>query len=182
MIHELYFKANLIKPGQAHSTLRFHSLRKYFKTNLIAAGVPESYADFWMGHLRDTFNTIESKGVESHRNLLAKSRTQPSPQDPADRLRHVSNSIETVGQGSRSGPGRGQLLRSSQDSHRRKEHQTGLRKNNPLKSQRTSEFLDSKICLLEVVRPPGFEPGFPALSVQKWEAGVIDQAARQPSQ
>jgi len=30
-----------------------------------------------------------------------------------------------------------------------------------------------------MVRPPGFEPGFPALSLAEWEAGVIDQAARQ---
>jgi hypothetical protein len=30
-----------------------------------------------------------------------------------------------------------------------------------------------------LVRPPGFEPGFPAISMLEWEAGVIDQAARQ---
>jgi hypothetical protein len=72
VIHDLYFRANLIKPGQAHYALRVHSLRKYFKTNLVAAGIPESYADFWMGHLRDTYNTIESKGVEFQRNLYAK--------------------------------------------------------------------------------------------------------------
>ena len=30
-----------------------------------------------------------------------------------------------------------------------------------------------------MVRPPGFEPGFPALSSTRWEAGVIDQADRQ---
>ena len=72
MIHELYFKANLLKPGQAHYSLRVHSLRKYFKTNLVAAGIPESYVDFWMGHLRDTYNTIESKGVEFQRDLYAK--------------------------------------------------------------------------------------------------------------
>jgi hypothetical protein len=30
-----------------------------------------------------------------------------------------------------------------------------------------------------VVRPPGFEPGFPAVSLLEWEAGVIDQTARQ---
>ncbi len=31
----------------------------------------------------------------------------------------------------------------------------------------------------ELVRPPGFEPGFPAISFDGWEAGVIDQVARQ---
>ena len=29
-----------------------------------------------------------------------------------------------------------------------------------------------------MVRPPGFEPGFSAVSLLEWEAGVIDQAAR----
>src|SRR3989442_15608641 len=38
------------------------------------------------------------------------------------------------------------------------------------------------VCVVFLVRPPGFEPGFPALSMQEWEAGVIDQAARQPSE
>ena len=32
-----------------------------------------------------------------------------------------------------------------------------------------------------MVRPPGFEPGFPAVSFLEWEAGVIDQAARHTS-
>jgi len=32
-----------------------------------------------------------------------------------------------------------------------------------------------------MVRPPGFEPGFPAVSWLEWEAGVIDQAARHTS-
>jgi hypothetical protein len=72
LIHPLYFKANLLKPGQGHYSLRVHSLGKFFKTNLVAAGTPESYADFWMGHLRDTYNTIESKGIEFQRNLYAK--------------------------------------------------------------------------------------------------------------
>ncbi len=72
VIHELYFRANLLKPGQAHYALRVHSLRKYFKTNLVAAGIPESHADFWMGDLRDTYNAIESKGVEFQTNLYAK--------------------------------------------------------------------------------------------------------------
>lgn len=33
-----------------------------------------------------------------------------------------------------------------------------------------------------LVRLPGFEPGFPAISTHGWEAGVIDQAIRQPSE
>ena len=32
-----------------------------------------------------------------------------------------------------------------------------------------------------LVRPPGFEPGFPAVSLFEWEAGVIDQVAHQHS-
>ncbi len=32
-----------------------------------------------------------------------------------------------------------------------------------------------------MVRPPGFEPGFPAGSWLEWEAGVIDQGARHTS-
>ena len=32
-----------------------------------------------------------------------------------------------------------------------------------------------------LVRQPGFEPGFPAVSLLEWEAGVIDQDARHTS-
>jgi hypothetical protein len=38
------------------------------------------------------------------------------------------------------------------------------------------------MCVDRLVRPPGFEPGFPALSDASWEAGVIDQVVRQPSE
>ncbi len=72
VIHQLYIKTGLLKPGQNHYTLRVHSLRKFFKTQLIAAGVPESYVDYMMGHTVDTYHDIQSKGVEFLRGVYAK--------------------------------------------------------------------------------------------------------------
>jgi len=49
----------------------FHSLRKYFKTQLMALGVQPDYIDYMMGHTVDTYHDIQSKGAEFLRNIYA---------------------------------------------------------------------------------------------------------------
>jgi len=67
-IHDLYHKTGLDKKNKNGGyELRVHSLRKYFKTRLIASGVPESHADYMMGHVTDTYNQVQSLGVEKLR-------------------------------------------------------------------------------------------------------------------
>ena len=46
---------------------------KFFKTQLVSKGVPDSYADYMMGHLPDKYgyNDVESLGVEKLRNIYA---------------------------------------------------------------------------------------------------------------
>jgi len=73
VVHHLYFKAGLITPGEKSYDLKPHSLRKFFKTQLVSKGVPESYAEYMMGHVPDKYgyNDIESKGIEYLRNVYA---------------------------------------------------------------------------------------------------------------
>jgi len=53
--------------------------RKYFKTRLVSAGVPESHVDYMMGHVNDTYNQVQSLGVEklhaSYKNANLSIRT-----------------------------------------------------------------------------------------------------------
>src|SRR2546427_10163065 len=61
VVHNLYSKAGLLKkPKGRMYELRIHTLRKYFKTQLIAHGVPSDYADYMMGHKSDTYHDIQS--------------------------------------------------------------------------------------------------------------------------
>ena len=51
--------------------LRAHSLRKFFKTQLIARGVPSDYVDYMMGHTVDTYHDIQSLGIDRLRQTYA---------------------------------------------------------------------------------------------------------------
>jgi integrase len=69
-IHDLYHKTGLdTKNKNGGYELRVHSLRKYFKTRLVASGVPESHADYMMGHVTDTYNQVQSLGIEKLRSV-----------------------------------------------------------------------------------------------------------------
>ncbi len=72
--------------------LRPHTLREYFKTRLVSAGVPESHVDYMMGHVTDTYNQIQSFGIENLRNAYtaADLRIRPKTKlSPIDRLKDI---------------------------------------------------------------------------------------------
>jgi site-specific recombinase XerD len=82
LIHRLYSRLGLLKAGQNGGyDLRVHSLRKFFKTQLMALGVQSDYVDYMMGHTVDTYHDIQSKGVEFLRNIYARAdlRIKPKP-------------------------------------------------------------------------------------------------------
>lgn len=74
IVHQLYVKADLIKQHNGRMyDLRVHSLRKYFKTQLLALGVQPDYVDYMMGHTVNTYHDIQSLGVDKLRNAYAAS-------------------------------------------------------------------------------------------------------------
>ena len=80
LIHGLYFKAGLLKRGQSGGyDLRVHSIRKFFKTQLMALGVHADYADYMMGHTVNTYHDIQSKGIEFLRRTYAKADLRIRP-------------------------------------------------------------------------------------------------------
>jgi hypothetical protein len=54
--------------GRRYS-LCVHSLRKFFKTQLMALGVQFDYVEYMMGHTIRAYHDIQSKGVEFLRSL-----------------------------------------------------------------------------------------------------------------
>lgn len=71
LVHNLYFKAGLLNPGEGEHVLKVHSLRKFFKTQLMALGIQPDYIDYMMGHTIDTYHDIQMKGVEFLRSIYA---------------------------------------------------------------------------------------------------------------
>ena len=81
LINRLYRKAGLIGLGERMHPLRVHSLRKFFRTQLTARGVPAEYVEYMMGHKTSRYNDVKSLGVEFLRNLykLADLSIRPKP-------------------------------------------------------------------------------------------------------
>ena len=73
-------ETGLVKPGDKHHAVKVHSFRRFFKTNLVAAGVAESRADYFLGHVCDTYNQVRDLGVEKLRESYARGQLSIRPQ------------------------------------------------------------------------------------------------------
>jgi hypothetical protein len=78
-------------------TLRVHSLRKYFKTQLLSLGVQSDYADYMMGHIIDTYHDIQSLGVEKLRNIYAASGLSIKPKTRVSKIDALKEIIRAWG-------------------------------------------------------------------------------------
>ena len=115
IVHSLYFKAGLLRENRDGAyDLCVHSLRKYFKTQLMALGIQSDYVDYMMGHTVDTYHDIESKGVEFLRSLYANSGLHIRPKGaltPKDQLRAMARGFGLS-------PEEAARLLTSSESHR----------------------------------------------------------------
>ncbi|MGQ9641796.1 MAG: tyrosine-type recombinase/integrase [Candidatus Bathycorpusculaceae bacterium] len=98
LVHNLYFKAGLLKKGYGRSySLKVHSIRKYFKTQLLALGVQPDYVDYMMGHTIDTYHDIQMKGVEFLRNIYAASGLSIRPKTQISKIEALKEIIRAWG-------------------------------------------------------------------------------------
>ncbi len=99
IVHDLYRRADLLKKvGGRMYNLREHSLRKFFKTQLISKGVPESHVDYMMGHVTDTYNDVQSLGVEKLRQEYAASGLSIKPRSQISRLETIKEVLRAIGE------------------------------------------------------------------------------------
>jgi len=66
----------------------YTSLRKYFKTQLLALGVQADYVDYMMDHTVDTYNDIQSIEIDTLRNSTR-------PQDWQSERKQISK-LDTI--------------------------------------------------------------------------------------
>jgi len=98
IVHTLYDKAGLLKqPNGRMYDLRVHSIRKYFKTQLIALGVQPDYVDYMMGHTVDTYNDIQSLGIEKLRSIYAASGLSIRPKTQVSKVETLKEIIRALG-------------------------------------------------------------------------------------
>ncbi len=91
IINTLYKKAGIIsKETKKRYRVRPHSLRKYFKTQMMTLGTINSdYIEYMMGHITNTYHDIAGLGIEYLRNIYASSGLSIRPKTQL-------NKIETV--------------------------------------------------------------------------------------
>jgi len=77
--------------------LRVHSLRKYFKTQLLALGVQPDYVDYMMGHTVDTYHDIQSIGIDKLRNIYASAGLSIKPKTQVSKVEALKEIIRAWG-------------------------------------------------------------------------------------
>jgi integrase len=99
IIHNLYRKAGLIqKSGKVRYSLRTHSIRKYFKTQLAAnSEIPPDYVEYMMGHTISTYNDVKMKGIDFLRNLYASSGLSIRPKTTLSKIEKLKTFAESLG-------------------------------------------------------------------------------------
>jgi site-specific recombinase XerD len=97
-VHNLYFKARLLKKSYGSSyTLRVHSIRKYFKTQLLALGVQSDYVDYMMGHTIDVYHDIQMNGIDYLRNIYRSSGLSIRPKAQTSKMGALKEIIRAWG-------------------------------------------------------------------------------------
>jgi len=98
VVHSLYVKAGLCsRVGGSMYDLRAHSLRKYFRTQLSALGIPSDYIEYMMGHTISTYHDIKMKGVEFLRNIYASSGLSIKPKTRIGKLEVLKEFARLLG-------------------------------------------------------------------------------------
>ncbi len=98
LVHGLYFKAGLLKPNRGRVyDLKVHSIRKFFKTQLMALGVQSDYVDYMMGHTIDTYHDIQMKGIEFLRNVYSASGLSIRPKTKVSKIEMLKTFTRGMG-------------------------------------------------------------------------------------
>ena len=98
IIHNLYLKAGIMEhTKEKRYELNVHSIRKYFRTQMAALGVPTDYIEYMMGHVISTYHDIEMKGIDYLRGIYASSGLSIKPKSQLNKLEMLKTIIRAYG-------------------------------------------------------------------------------------
>ncbi len=71
IVHSIAVAAKITQklPGSWMYTVRTHSLRKYFRTQMSSLKIDTEIINYMMGHTIDTYEDVQSLGIETLRNM-----------------------------------------------------------------------------------------------------------------
>jgi site-specific recombinase XerD len=99
-VHRLFQKSGILdgewRRGRFYG-LRPHSIRKFFRTQMAALGVPADYIEYMMGHTISTYHDVQMKGVEFLRNIYTASNLSIRPKTRTGRLEMLKEIIRAWG-------------------------------------------------------------------------------------
>jgi len=100
IVHELAVNANVAKklPNSWMYSVRTHSLRKYFRTQMSAAKIDSEITQYMMGHTIDTYEDVQSLGIETLRNLYVSAGIAIRPKTQINRIDQLKEIIRAWGE------------------------------------------------------------------------------------
>ncbi len=98
ILHRLMAQAGFLgsKVGKRY-TIRPHSLRKFFRTQMAALGAQTDYIEYMMGHTISAYHDIEMKGIEFLRNEYAKAGLSIKPKAETNKMAIVRDFLKSMG-------------------------------------------------------------------------------------
>lgn len=100
MVHELAVSANVAKklPDSWMYDVRTHSLRKYFRTQMLSATIKEELIQYMLGHTVDTYADIQSLGIERLRNAYTSAAISIRPKTKTNKIDQLKEIIRSWGE------------------------------------------------------------------------------------
>ena len=79
-------------------TVRTHSLRKFFKSQLLAAKIESEIVEYMMGHTISTYADVQSLGIDALRNMYAAANLAIRPKTKLNRIDQLKEIIRAWGE------------------------------------------------------------------------------------
>ncbi len=100
IVHSLLVEADIAKklPNSWMYSVRTHSLRKWFRTQMSAAKIDTDIIKYMMGHTIDTYEDVQSLGINILRNLYTSAGLVIRPKTQANRINQLKEIIRSWGE------------------------------------------------------------------------------------
>ena len=130
IVHDLAVSTKIAKklPESWMYSVRTHSLRKFFRTQMSAVKLDSEIINYMMGHTVDTYEDVQSLGVETLRNMYSSAGLAIRPKTQANRIDQLKEIIRAWGENPEELLTKDALLRGNitETSQQTQEHQLSL--------------------------------------------------------
>ena len=124
IVHEVAVSTKIAKklPDSWMYSVRTHSLRKFFRTQMSAVKLDSEIINYMMGHTVDTYEDVQSLGIETLRNMYSSAGLAIRPKTQANRITQLKEIIRAWGENpeellTRDALLRGNITETSEQTH-----------------------------------------------------------------